>query len=118
MRAKQAVDGLRRFARRFHFGLPHAHLWRGLYDVDERTPSARVSPLARARSSSPSGCKRRTSAARAHLEIGRHLRPEAYGRRHHLDQAAEIFDGLGCTLDRDRALAELAARDPPRGAPQ
>jgi eukaryotic-like serine/threonine-protein kinase len=110
MRAKQAVDGLRRFARRFPLGRPHASLWRGAY---EWTSGRRRRALRLWRDTIDLASRLQTpyERGRAHLEIGRHLDAEAQGRRHHLDQAAEIFDRLGCTLDRDRALGELRRRD-------
>ena len=99
-------ERLRRFAARFPLGRPHAHLWDGvLHWADRRHGRAfrlwqRTLDLAE-RLQTP------YERGRAHLEIARHKRPEAYGRRHHLDQAVEIFDRLGCVRDRDRALAEL-----------
>ena len=105
-RARQAVDGLWRFARRFPVGRPHAHLWHGLYQWTAKR-HARAHRSWQKTLELAERLHTPYERGRAHLEIGRHQRPEAYGRRHHLDQAVEIFERLGCTLDRDRALAEL-----------
>jgi hypothetical protein len=110
-RARKVVDRLWRFARHFPLGAPHAHLWYGLQQWSERRyPRAfafwrRTIELAE-RLQTP------YERGRAHLEIGRHQQPEDYGRRHHLDQAVEIFERLGCVRDRDRALAELGGVRP------
>jgi len=106
LRARKAVDGLRRFARRFPLGGPYAHLWHGLLQWSVRRHTRAYQLWQRAIDLSE---RLRTpyERGRAHLEIGRHQRPEGYGRRHHLDQAVEIFERLGCVRDRDRALAEL-----------
>ncbi len=116
-RARQAVAGLRRFARRFPLGRPHAQLWHGLQQWAGRRPARAHHAWQRAlelaeRLHTP------YERGRAHLEIGRHQRPEAYGRRHHLDQAIEIFERLGCTRDRDRALAELGGARAGGSAPE
>ena len=105
-RMHHAVRAVRRFARHFPVGQPAALLWQGgeswigglearalrlwgrAVDVAERLGM----PYER---------------ARAHLEIGRHLPRQAEGRAHHLHQAADLLERLGCETDLARARAEV-----------
>ncbi|MBI3768839.1 MAG: AAA family ATPase [Deltaproteobacteria bacterium] len=115
-RARQAVGAMRRYARHIPLGRPHAHLWHGLNEWISGH-HARAFRLWQKTLDLGELLQTPYECGRAHLEIGRHLRQEAYGRRHHLDQAAEIFDRLGCAPDREQALAELGrARIPGSGS--
>jgi hypothetical protein len=104
LRANHALSALRRFGRRFPLGRPHAALWQGLASwVHGRHHTAlrhwrRAIALAE-RYGTPYEC------ARAHLEIGRHLNPDAPDRRQHLHRAEELFLSLGCVSDASRAHA-------------
>jgi tetratricopeptide (TPR) repeat protein len=111
VRANHALTALRRFARRFPLGRPHAALWSGLAAwVRGRQGAAfrhwrRAIALAERYGTGYEG-------ARAHLEIGRHLAADALDRRYHLHRAEELFLALGCPTDAGRARTLLAAGMP------
>jgi tetratricopeptide (TPR) repeat protein len=108
IRAKQACAAIRRYARRFPLGRPHALLWQGLNArlAGRRGPAMR---LWRKSLGLAEALHTPYEQGRAHLEIGRHLAPEDERRRHHLNRAAEVFEKLGCARDLARTRRELGA---------
>jgi tetratricopeptide (TPR) repeat protein len=107
--ARQAVRAMRRFARRFPVGRPHALLWGGLLAwLSGHRRRARHCW----RRSVDAATRLRTpyELGRAHLELGRHLPIDAPARLVHLDQAVVVFQGLGCATDLARARAEREGR--------
>jgi tetratricopeptide (TPR) repeat protein len=107
IRAHQACLSLRRFARRFPVGRPFACLWDGLLAWLDGRPRRAMRLWQRAltlaeRLDTP------YERARAHLEIGRHLPPDAVERRRHLNEAVTLLEQLGCAPDLERARAALA----------
>jgi tetratricopeptide (TPR) repeat protein len=106
-RALQAVNGMRRFGRRLRFGRPFALLFQGLRAWHDNRPR-RAMRLWRRTVTLAEQLGTPYERGRAHLEIGRHLEPTAQARLHHLRQAIEIFEKLGCGYDVERARTELA----------
>ncbi|MGD2049005.1 MAG: adenylate/guanylate cyclase domain-containing protein, partial [Chloroflexota bacterium] len=115
--ARQAVRDLRAFARVFPVARPRAWLQQGLYDwLDGKERKAyrawRKSLACAEELDMP------FEQGLAHYEIGRHLSAgektkEGWGARDHLQQACEIFAGLGTTYDLGQAQAKLATRTGP-----
>ena len=107
--ARQAVRAMRRFARRFPVGGPHALLWGGLlaWLGGHRRLARR-----RWRRAVDAATRLRTpyELGRAHLELGRHLSIDGPARVAHLDQAVSVFQRLGCATDLSRARAERERR--------
>jgi tetratricopeptide (TPR) repeat protein len=111
VRANHALRALRRFARRFPLGRPHAALWQGLASSVRGHPKSALRHWHRAIALGErygTGYER----ARAHLEIGRHLAMDALDRRQHLHRAEELFLALGCPTDAARASALVTAGMP------
>ena len=106
-RARNAVRGLRGFARRVWLGRPHARVWQGLLCAVNGRPRRAMRHWRQAivlaeRLRMP------YELGLAHYEIGRHLPLEAQDRRHHLDRAVDTFARLGCTYELERARTALA----------
>jgi eukaryotic-like serine/threonine-protein kinase len=105
-RVHDAVAAMRRFARRFPVGQPAAFLLRGHAEwISEH--HRRAHGLWRRAADRAERLGMPYERARAHLEIGRHLSLGADDRIHHLHQAADLFEKLGCVTDLARTGAEL-----------
>ncbi|MDP8987184.1 MAG: AAA family ATPase [Actinomycetota bacterium] len=110
--ARRARRELRRYARLFPIGRPRALVNGGLaLWLGGRTRAARRSW--RAGLKAAERLQMPYEAARAHYEIGRHLPEADPARRLHLEQASQLFAGLGAEDDVARARGALAAV--PRG---
>jgi tetratricopeptide (TPR) repeat protein len=111
-RAESIVRAGRQYARIFPIGRPQALLAAGslawMHGRGRRAHACCRRALAAAtRLHMP------YETARAHAEIGRHLAPDAPGRREHLGQAAAVFEQIGSTWDlavvrtlRDQVLGD------------
>ena len=106
-RARGACRGLRRYRRRMALGGPHTFLWCGLR-AWLRGRRSRAFRLWRRSLTLAEALQMPYERARAAFEIGRHLAPDADGRRHHLHQAADLFERLGAAADLERARRELS----------
>ncbi len=110
--ARQAVDVTRAYARRFFLGEPTTLLWQGtLAWLSGREGRAR-----RRWARAIEAAERRRmpyELGRAHLELGRHLPPEAPARTRHLETALAQFERLGCPVEGERARTLLARRAAP-----
>jgi tetratricopeptide (TPR) repeat protein len=104
--SRDACARLRRFARPFALGRPHALLWSGSEAwLDGRAGRARrLWERALAEASARSMPYEEGSA---HLEIGRHLPPGDPQRQRHLLDAVAVFERVGCVADARRARATL-----------
>jgi tetratricopeptide (TPR) repeat protein len=113
---RQAVGVVRRFAHRIPMGRPAALIWGGLLAW---IAGHRRLAMRRWRRAIDAATRLRMpyEIGRAHLEIARHLSPDAPARLGHLDQAAAVFQRLGCPADLLRVQAELDWRpvDEPKG---
>jgi tetratricopeptide (TPR) repeat protein len=111
LRARQACASMRAYGRRFPLCRPHQWIGEGrrAWLQGHRRRAMRYW-----RRAITLGERLRMPYERAlaHLEIGRHLPLEANDRRHHLHQAAEIFERLGCAGEVARARDALAMATP------
>jgi tetratricopeptide (TPR) repeat protein len=105
-RARQALRGVRIFARHMPLGRPHVSLLEGMAAWVEGREKRAVR------------CWQQTievaerlrmpwERARAHFELGRHLDIRAEGRSHHLHQASAWFARIGSGADAARVNEEL-----------
>ena len=106
-RAQSACAGLRRYARRFPLGRPHAALWLGTW-ASLSGRRRRAMRLWRRAIETATRLDTPYERGRAHLEIARTSPPETVARGHHLREAIDIFNRLGAAADLARAQAELA----------
>jgi hypothetical protein len=107
LRAAEASASMRRYGRRFPLCRPHQWIGEGRRAWLQGHPRRAMRYWRRAivlseRLQTP------YERALAHLEIGRHLPLGANDRRHHLDQASELFERLGCAGDVARARSAAA----------
>ena len=106
-----ACRNLRRFAKRFPLGRPHAYVWSGLLASLQDSPRTALRQWDRAIAAAEA-LRMPYERGRAHLEIGRHLDLESSERRYHLHRAADVFEKLGAASNLARVRAELQ-RSPP-----
>jgi tetratricopeptide (TPR) repeat protein len=105
-RGRQALAGVRSFARHVPVGRPAALLWEGLaawldgHEIRARRRWQRCIEL-----SEQMGTP--YERARAHLELGRHMSLQEEGRSYHLSLASDQFDRLGSRSEWTRAQAEI-----------
>src|SRR5262249_14647301 len=97
-KAGQACAGLRRFARAFRLGQPFALLCAGLQDW---LAGREARAMRQWRRCIRLADRLRTpyELARAHFEIGRHMRNDVEERRLHLERAAALFEEQGAARD-------------------
>lgn len=114
-RAQQACTHLHAFARVFPIGKPRAWLFQGGYEWLAGRPAQ-----ARSAWRTSLACATRLGMpyeqARAHEMLGRHRSGESHHA--HLEQARELFRGMGATADAERCEAPIpqARPAPPGGA--
>lgn len=105
--ARQATACLRRFARRFPVGRPHALLWSG-HAAQLAGKSARAVRLWRRAIAAAEQLGTPYEEGRGHYDIGRQLPPQDPQRAVHLDRAREIFERIGCPVELAWTTDELS----------
>ena len=104
--ADVAVSQLQGYAKLFPFAQPRSLLWRGLGSwISGRESKARKTWSTCLVVSE--NLEMPYERAQAHLEIGRHLPQDDPERPRHLQQAIELFEGLGASYDVVRTTAEV-----------
>ena len=104
--ARQAVDGLRAFARVFPFGQPFALLWQGSEEWLLGRRDTALGTWQRAITEA----ERLTmpyEEARARIELGRRLAPDDLARKNHLNRACELLAELKAVDDLAVARAVI-----------
>jgi len=106
LKARQACQALRRYARVFPVARPRAWLRRGMYEwlagKPDRAHQAWQKALAGARK-----LDMPYDQGLAHYAIGQHLKADDPARAQRLNRAADIFAGLGAAYDLARVRAAL-----------
>ena len=104
--ADLATSQLQGYAKLFPFARPRSLLWLGLGSwVSGKESKARKTWSTCLELSE--NLEMPYERAQAHLEIGRHLPQDDPERSRHLQQAIELFEGLGASYDVVRATSEV-----------
>ncbi len=104
---ERALQALRRYARVFPVGRPHAHLLQGLYEQLDGRPK----PASQHWQRGLAEAKRLGmpyEIALAYYHLGRHFSADDPQRPAHLEQAAQMFETLGTIPMLENARAALA----------
>ena len=104
--AQQSIKAMDKFARVFPLGKSRALIWKGLYYwLTGR--NGRAHTLWRDALSVAQQQGLPYEQALAHYEMGRHLIIDDPARRQHLEEALEIFNGLGAVYDQTEVRVAL-----------
>jgi serine/threonine protein kinase/tetratricopeptide (TPR) repeat protein len=99
--ARQSCKTLHLFSRVFRIGLPHEHLWRGLYDWLSGNQTKAINRWVKGLAIAEQ-LKMPYVQGLLHFEIARHLEPENPERDHHIQAAEEIFSRRGAPYNLAR----------------